>query len=104
MLINQKQFKKVIVETQSGQVLGKLNDFEIETDTGIIEKYFVSAKIPLAGLFEGKIIIDRQQVISFDQKKMIVEDTAVKKEAKQKIIKELEKVEGAEPAITSEKS
>jgi len=104
MRINKKQFKKIKVQTQSGQDLGKIDGFELETDTGIIEKYFVSTKINLAGLFEGKIIIDRQQVISFDQEKMIVEDTAVKKEAKQKIIKELEKVEGAEPAITSEKS
>ncbi|MCX6742639.1 MAG: hypothetical protein NT116_00195 [Candidatus Parcubacteria bacterium] len=46
MLINQKQLKQVRAETQSGQFLGYISDFELETDTGIIEKYYIKSNKP----------------------------------------------------------
>ena len=104
MLINQKQFKKVIVETKSGQFLGKLSDFDLETDTGSVENFYVNTKLSIADLFADTLIINKNQVISFDQEKMIVEDAVVKQEEKQEAIEEIEKVKGAEPAITSEGS
>ena len=104
MKINKKQFKKVRVETQSGQYLGRLCDFAIETDTGIIEKYYVKSNIPIAGLFEKKFLVDKRQIISFDSKKMVVEDGVFKKKAGAKVFKKVENVEGIEPAITSERT
>ena len=41
MLITQKQLKKVAVETQSGQFLGYVVGFDMETDTGVIERYYI---------------------------------------------------------------
>ncbi|MCX6745250.1 MAG: hypothetical protein NTX82_07055 [Candidatus Parcubacteria bacterium] len=103
MLINQKQLKKVRVETQSGQFLGYVSDFGLETDTGVIEKYYVRAKNLIPGLFEDSLIISKSQIINFDEDKMVVEDAAVKvsSEVKSKIAK-VNNLESTEPVVTEE--
>ena len=101
MIINEKQFKKVLVQTQSGQVLGRLSSFELETDNGMIEKYYIKSKISLAGLLGKQLIINKEQVISFDENKMIVEDMAVKEKSEtESILKKIEGIESAEPIIS----
>ncbi len=103
MLITQKQLKKVIVETQSGQLLGIIVGFELETDTGVIEKYYVAGKVFMSGLWASHLIINRSQIIDFNAEKMIVEDAAVKvRKAEQAKLAAASKLEGAEPVITSE--
>lgn len=96
MIINKKQLKKVAVETQSGISLGYVTDFEVETDTGTIEKYMVRSRI-----WENALLISKAQIISFDQDKMIVEDAVVKAQPgiAAKFV-EATKLEGAEPVIT----
>jgi sporulation protein YlmC with PRC-barrel domain len=100
-LINNQQLKKVKVETKSGRFLGQIVDFEVDTDTGIINHYYVKSTTPIVGLFEGKLVINREQIIYFDDKKMVVEDSVVKVAEKEKAVPEMEKMEGVEPAITS---
>ncbi|MFA5187799.1 MAG: hypothetical protein WC460_00370 [Patescibacteria group bacterium] len=102
MLINQKQLKKIRVETQSGQFLGYVSDFELETETGIIEKYLVRSNNLMSGLFEGKLIIHKRQIINFDDEKMVVEDAALKEKIGHKAFEKVENVEGIEPVISSE--
>jgi uncharacterized protein YrrD len=101
MLISQKQFKKIRVETLSGQFLGYVSDFEMETDTGVIEKYYVKSSYLMAGLFEGKLLIHKSQIINFDDEKIIVEDKVIKAKAGQKEFKKIERVEGIEPVVSS---
>ncbi|MFC1599056.1 hypothetical protein ACFL2U_03580 [Patescibacteria group bacterium] len=105
MLINEQQFKKVRVQTQGGQDLGFLAGFDLDTDTGKIAKYHVKSKNIITGLLANRLIIDKEQVISFDQQKMIVEDTAVTEETKVKAaVKQVEEIKGTEPVITSKKA
>lgn len=105
MLLNDNQLKKVRVETQSGQYLGTPIGFDLEADTGVIEKYYVKNKILIGGLFEGKLIINKNQIIGLDDKKMIVEDGVVKTAAKEdKVLGRLENVENTTPVITSKES
>jgi sporulation protein YlmC with PRC-barrel domain len=104
MLIKNKQLKKIEVETLSGEYLGQVADFELETDTSIIEKYHVKTKLSLVGLFENKLIINKEQIINFDEQKMVVEDNVIKaKELANKVEEEVNKLEGTEPAITSKR-
>ncbi len=104
MLIKNKQLKKVEVSTLSGEYLGRITDFELETDTGILEKYHVKTKLSLAGLFENKLIINKEQIINFDERKMVVEDNVIKaKTSAEKVDPEINKMEGTEPAITSKR-
>lgn len=103
MLISQKQLKKVAVETQSGQFLGHVVGFEVETDTGVIEKYQVKGKFALIGLLQDSLLISKSQIINFDEDKMVVEDAVVKSDSgKLRKIAQVEKLKGAEPVITSE--
>ena len=101
MLINQKQLKQVRVETQSGQFLGYITDFELETDTGIIEKYYIKSNNLISGLWGGKLIINKSQIINFDENKMIVEDNVLKEKAVRKAFEKVENVDGVEPVISS---
>ncbi len=97
MTINEKQLKKVIVETQSGQVLGKVTDFQLDPATGVIAQYEVKS-----GLLSQILLINKEQIISFDENKMIVEDAVVKTESETQEVLGINKIEGVEPAITSE--
>jgi len=105
MLINEKQFKKVRVETQSGQYLGRLVGFDLETDTGKIIKYQVKSQNFIAALFSPRLLVDKEQVISFDQNKMIVADSLIKdKQSLHESVEKVEELKNTEPVITSEKS
>lgn len=104
MLISEKKLKKVNVETQSGQNLGKISGFELETDTGIIEKYYVKSKISIPGIYENKLIVSKEQIISFDQEKMIVNDNLIKVESNEEEYQEVKKIERTEAIITSKKA
>ena len=53
MLINDKKLNHIRVETAGGRYLGLVQGFELDTDTGIIEKYYVKSKKLVAGLFEN---------------------------------------------------
>lgn len=101
MEINQQQLKKIQVETKSGRVLGQVVDFELDVDTGVIVRYYVKSKIPLAGLFEDKLIINREQIIDFDDQKMVVEDNLLKETDNEKeVVEKIDEFKGTEPAIT----
>lgn len=99
MLISNKKLNKIKVQTQSGLYLGQIQGFELETDTGNIEKYYVKNRKLLGGLFEESLIISKTQIISFDETKMVVDDATVKSLAKEK--KVLNHIEEINPIITS---
>jgi len=68
MRINLKQLKKFVVETKSGMHLGKVLDVVLEIDGHSIVQYEVG------GLISKKYLINREQVMSISDKKIIVED------------------------------
>jgi uncharacterized protein YrrD len=74
MKIEWKKFKGLGVETKSGVVLGKVKNFILETDGQSILQYEVG------DLFTKKYLISREQVISIDSEKMVVEDIVLQVE------------------------
>jgi sporulation protein YlmC with PRC-barrel domain len=76
--------KKIIglsVATKSGFVLGKIIDFDVDIETQSILRYFVKNRSLTQQILsekEEKIIISRNQVLSIDEFKMVVDDGAVK--------------------------
>jgi hypothetical protein len=105
MLIKDKQFKKIEVFTKSEQYLGRLSGFELQTDNSKINNYYVKTKILLAGIFEKQLIINNDQIISFDDQKMIVEDNVLKEKIEsEELLPKVETIEGTEPLITSKQS
>ena len=68
MRIDWNKFKKLNVETKSGAVLGKVKNFILQTDGQNIVQYEASK------LFGKKYLINRDQVLNIDDKKIVVED------------------------------
>jgi sporulation protein YlmC with PRC-barrel domain len=76
MRITFKQLKKLAVETLSGTAIGHVNDVVIDIDGQHIIQYQVKHS-----LFGGKeYLISRDQVVRFEEQKMVVYDTALPKE------------------------
>lgn len=82
MLINHKYLIGLPVETRSGFSLGKIKSFEVDSETQIILKYFIKSRNLVSKLFNEEIselVVHRNQVISIDEKKMVVEDNVIEK-------------------------
>lgn len=85
MLMDNKRLTHLKVETQSGQEIGRVEGFEIETDSQSIINYIVSPA-KLIKIKDDTLIINRGQVIDISEKKMVVEDNVFKqKRAKNKV-------------------
>ncbi|MEA2065225.1 MAG: PRC-barrel domain-containing protein [Patescibacteria group bacterium] len=78
------QGKKIIglaVQTESGESLGKVYDFELDADSQLVVKYHVKESL-IRELFDNKLIIYRDQVVLINNDKIVVDDGVVKKKIK----------------------
>lgn len=74
MLVTKKQLEKLDVITQSGDYLGKVVEFELDSDTGILMRISVKTSQPIVGLFEDALLISRDAIVSFTDKTIVVLD------------------------------
>lgn len=72
MHINYKNLKLLPVETKLGFVLGHVKDVIFETEGQSVIQYEVG------NLFGKRYLISREQVLSINESKMIVEDNVLK--------------------------
>ena len=75
MRLTFKQLKKMTVETLSGATLGRVHDIIFDTEGQNIIQYMVKA----GTLSKEELLISRDQVVRFEEKKMTVYDTAARK-------------------------
>ena len=73
---------KLCALTKSGINLGKVVLIKIDPATGRIASFYVSSSHVLPRLLESELIISWNQVIEWNQDKIIVTDTVVPAEAK----------------------
>lgn len=66
------------VKTESGQVLGQVVDITIDPDTQAIISYTVKSSRLMPNIVQSPLIIHRSQVISIDDKQLVVEDGTMK--------------------------
>lgn len=78
MLIKHKQLIGLLVETQSGEKLGRVDGFNLEVDSHLVYQYLVKPA-GLSKIFSHELIINRAQVISLSEEKMVVDDLVYKK-------------------------
>lgn len=83
MLIKYKQLIGLLVETQSGENLGRVDGFNLEADSHIIYQYLIKPA-GLSKIFSHELVISRQQVVSLSAEKMVVDDLVYKKLAAEK--------------------
>jgi sporulation protein YlmC with PRC-barrel domain len=73
---------KLCAFTKSGIDLGKVVLIEVDPATGRITSFFISSSHVIPRLLEAELIVSWNQVIDWDQEKIIVADAAVPAEAK----------------------
>lgn len=96
MNITAKNILGLHVETKNGNALGKITNFELDTETHNIKFYSVESGF----LEKKKLLIAKNQVISINNTKMIVEDGVVKEEALEQGLSP-QRRETAEPALSA---
>ncbi len=62
---------KMHVYTASGTHVGKVKDISFDVDTGVVVEYFVSS------LLHRSVSIAREQVVRYEEDRIIVEDRVV---------------------------
>lgn len=65
------------VYTQSNQHLGKVSDFELESSSQLVVKYYIKSRDIIKELLEKELIISKEQVVFISKEKMVVEDNVV---------------------------
>lgn len=81
MVLSNKNLIGLPVLTKSGLLLGKVKSFEVDGDTQTILNYNIKSKSLVGKLLSEKVdelIINRNQVISVSEEKMVVQDNAVR--------------------------
>ena len=82
MFIKAKKIINNKVVTQSGQLLGRVVDFEIDTSNQSIIKYYTHED--LLGFLKEPLIIDSNQVVEIKDNKIIVEDSVIPQKISEK--------------------
>ena len=86
MYISAQHLIGLPVETEHGETLGRVTDFELDVESHLVQKYHVKSGGIIHGLFGDTLLVDRSEVIAITREKMVVEDgvyvraTATKKE------------------------
>lgn len=77
MRLNNQQIINLPVQTVSGQNLGYITDFVIDTSTHKIIQYLVKPSNLVQRVTGEKMIIHFEQVVDLNKDKMVVEDNTV---------------------------
>ncbi|HLD00064.1 MAG TPA: PRC-barrel domain-containing protein [Patescibacteria group bacterium] len=79
-LLSSRDLLGLNVETESGERLGNITDFDIDLDGQRISAYQVKSSKILGGLFRRSLLIRPEQVVAISAKAMIVADSAIKEQ------------------------
>jgi len=72
-----KQLKNLPVYTKNKDFLGKIKDVEINCENHSISRYIIKNSDVVKRIAGEEIIISPSQIVSLDDKKMVVEDNFV---------------------------
>ena len=70
MRLNFKKIKQASVETASGIKLGRVSDIMLDTEGQLVAQYVVKHSI----ISDKTYLISREQIVRFEDKKIIVDD------------------------------
>lgn len=84
--VNHKELINLPVETRNGDFLGKIASLEIDTDSQSIVSYNVEYSNILKRILKDKLLISRNQVISIESDKMLVEGNVLTEQARQELL------------------
>ena len=87
MIISCNQIINNKVITESGKVIGRVVEFNIDIDSQSILNYIVKPDNFFSDLFQGNLIINRGQIIEIKEDKIIVENNFATKSIFKKLNK-----------------
>lgn len=76
--LDDKTLLKLPVETKSGASLGRVAGFEFDVESHAVLRYLVRPKGLAARMIGKPLLVAREQVLSIDAEKMIVDDNVEK--------------------------
>src|SRR3989339_781984 len=79
MLLSLKQLIGLPVYTKSGELLGDLDELEIDTDGQMVTNYLVGNKNVIKNLWSDKLTVHRSQILDITEEKIIVDDLVAEK-------------------------
>lgn len=85
MRIRKREIINLPVYSESGQHLGRVVDFEFDSASHIILIYYVRSKDIIKELLQKELLVSKDQVLSIDQEKMVVEDNTILITEKKKV-------------------
>jgi len=97
MRITLKQLRKAKVETNTGLVLGHVVDIIFDTENQCAVQYRVKGPV----LSTKEFLVNRDQVVHFEEEKIVVYDSVVKKGIDSKRAEETFKEFSVEPIVSS---
>lgn len=77
-VLDDKILLKLPVETKSGAPLGRVAGFEFDAEGQAILRYRVRPRGLAAGMLKKPLLVAREQVLSIDAEKMVVDDNVEK--------------------------
>jgi sporulation protein YlmC with PRC-barrel domain len=77
-ILDDKTLLRLPVETKSGAALGRVAGFEFDVETHAIVRYRVRPRGLAAGMLKKPLLVAREQVLSVDDEKMVVDDNVEK--------------------------
>jgi len=77
MFLSHDQLLGLKVITKNGQVIGKLKDFEFDTDNFKITRYIISSSDLVKKITSQDLIINHNQIIEITAKTIIVDDNTL---------------------------
>ena len=96
MRLTYKQLKNLQVETASGVLLGNVYDLMLEIDGQLVAQYLVKPSV----LINKNYLISRDQVVRFEENKIVVDDNVARRQIKE--VKRKNKILNPEPVMMRE--
>jgi len=89
MRLNQKQLNHLPVYTQSGDFLGRIADYVLDTQQHQIIQYLVGSSSWLKNILsqQAELLIAQDQVVLLSEEKMVVQDSILTEPIPKKKIK-----------------
>ena len=89
MQLRDRDIRGLPVVTKSGQRLGKVASFSIDSGTQAVVQYAVSAS-GVAALWARTLVVAASSVLSLDNEKMVVADGTMAEESEARILRKAE--------------
>lgn len=81
MLLNTKEMSGVLVKTRSGQMVGKVSSFDLDSATGRLMRLHVKTGGLVAGLLHNELFVVASSIQEMSQQGVIINDAAVTEES-----------------------